>query len=163
MESPAIRLRPYRPSDWSSFLSLEIETIAGSISPDELDIEALRIRWPTVLRERYGWVDSGPTAHASEVVVLETEDGQYGGHVWVADHEDLLSGRMRCWIVTIAVVADHRGLGWGRALMQAAIALARARGRDSVGLSVSRSNLPAWKLYERIGFREQRSTLILHL
>jgi ribosomal protein S18 acetylase RimI-like enzyme len=160
---PRILIRPYNHKDWDSFLTLDIQTIAASMRPDELDEEALKERWPKVLRERFGWCNTGPTGKDDKVVVLETECGQYGGHIWVADNEDIFTGRLRFWVVSIAVVEAYRGLGFGWALMQHAIQIARSRGRDSIEVSVVRSNHYACSFYNRVGFREKRATLILNL
>ncbi len=156
-------MRPYRSEDWGPFLSLEIETISASLPPEELDIESLRMRWPEVLRSKYEWSDSGPKANRGQVTVIETLNNDYGGHLWVADHEDLFTGVVRCWIVTLAITPLYRGQGLGSRLMQHATSIARARGAKSVGLNVSKSNKEAKSLYSTFGFSEARSTMMLNL
>lgn len=49
----------------------------------------------------------------------------------------------------------HRGAGSGRALMEAALALARRRGAWSVELATGEDDDAARKLYESLGFRNR--------
>lgn len=53
----------------------------------------------------------------------------------------------------IGVVADERGKGVGRALLDALLTRAREDGYRAVSLSVDRQN-PALRLYKRAGFRD---------
>jgi GNAT superfamily N-acetyltransferase len=55
--------------------------------------------------------------------------------------------------LAIGVVAEARGRGVGRALLDALLTEARQQGFRAVGLSVDRRN-PALRLYERHGFRD---------
>jgi ribosomal protein S18 acetylase RimI-like enzyme len=59
----------------------------------------------------------------------------------------------------IALMPGHRGLGFGRALLQAALDAARAHGYRQVSLTVHPQN-PAIALYESCGFvkRDLRNT-----
>lgn len=52
----------------------------------------------------------------------------------------------------IAVMPGHQGKGYGRLLMQAALAAAKAKGIAQVSLTVHEKN-PARRLYEQCGFR----------
>jgi ribosomal-protein-alanine N-acetyltransferase len=56
-------------------------------------------------------------------------------------------------LLTMAVRADRRRRGAGRALMGRAIDVARERGAHSLFLEVGADNPAALALYERIGFR----------
>lgn len=59
------------------------------------------------------------------------------------------------WVVSLGVHPEHRGRGLGEALLRHAFARLRARGVNTVGLSVSARTTPsAWRLYERVGMRE---------
>lgn len=57
-------------------------------------------------------------------------------------------------LLTIAVQADRRGQGLGRALLDAVIAQARQRGVHNLFLEVSTDNAPARSLYAQAGFTE---------
>jgi ribosomal-protein-alanine N-acetyltransferase len=81
------------------------------------------------------------------------------GRLWVARDRDLV-GYCVAWIVvgelgihSIASHPDHRRAGIGRALLDHAIAAARAEGCTLATLEVRRGNLPAIWLYERAGFQ----------
>jgi ribosomal protein S18 acetylase RimI-like enzyme len=72
------------------------------------------------------------------------------GFVAVASQGPLLD------VTALAVDPAHRGAGLGRALLSAAIDLARARGHDGVSLHVSTANPVARALYESAGFEVAR-------
>jgi ribosomal protein S18 acetylase RimI-like enzyme len=60
------------------------------------------------------------------------------------------------WIAGVGVTPAHRGTGVGRALMEAAVEEARARGVRDLWLEVLVQNEPAIRLYERLGFEHVR-------
>ena len=60
----------------------------------------------------------------------------------------------------IAVEAEHRGRGIGRALLEALQNAARERGHRALSLSVQPDN-PARRLYERAGFTPVDATTML--
>jgi RimJ/RimL family protein N-acetyltransferase len=62
----------------------------------------------------------------------------------------------------IALEAEHRGKGYGKALMQAALRAAWAHGYERVSLTVHPEN-PAIALYEGCGFRKQGVRSTYHL
>jgi ribosomal protein S18 acetylase RimI-like enzyme len=66
--------------------------------------------------------------------------------------------RLECYVAELYVVPDRRGKGLGRALMEGALALARARGADHVDLNTADSDLAARALYESLAFdRHERA------
>ncbi len=54
--------------------------------------------------------------------------------------------------IGLAVDADHRGRGIGKALMVALVELGRAAGLRALSISVEDGNVPARRLYESLGF-----------
>ena len=64
----------------------------------------------------------------------------------------LWSPKLECYLAELYVVPQHRGHGLGRALMDAAIALARERGADYMDLGTSEDDTAARALYESLGF-----------
>ena len=59
---------------------------------------------------------------------------------------------LECYLAELYVVADHRGHGLGRALMEASIELARHEGADYMDLGTSEDDVAARALYESLGF-----------
>ena len=57
-----------------------------------------------------------------------------------------------CYLAELYVVPQSRGHGLGRALMQGAIEVARARGADHMDLGTSEDDVAARSLYESLGF-----------
>jgi ribosomal protein S18 acetylase RimI-like enzyme len=62
------------------------------------------------------------------------------------------TGALECYVAELYIVPDRRGRGLGRALMQAAMALARSRGADHMDLGTGEQDTLARALYESLGF-----------
>jgi ribosomal protein S18 acetylase RimI-like enzyme len=62
------------------------------------------------------------------------------------------SQALECYLAELYVVPDRRGHGLGRALMEAAIELARAEGANYMDLGTSEDDVAARALYESLGF-----------
>jgi len=62
------------------------------------------------------------------------------------------SAALECYLVELYVVPALRGRGLGRALMRAAIELARERGADRIELGSEETDVAARALYESLGF-----------
>ena len=58
------------------------------------------------------------------------------------------------WLLAVYLHPDARGQGAGAALLNAAMASARAKGATRVALWVNGKNGPARRMYERLGFVE---------
>ena len=59
---------------------------------------------------------------------------------------------LECYLAELYVVPDQRGQGLGRAMMEAAIELARAEGADHMDLGTGEDDVAARALYESLGF-----------
>jgi GNAT superfamily N-acetyltransferase len=59
---------------------------------------------------------------------------------------------LECYLAELYVVPDKRGQGLGRALMEAAIELAREQGADGMDLGTGEHDSAARALYESLGF-----------
>jgi ribosomal protein S18 acetylase RimI-like enzyme len=59
---------------------------------------------------------------------------------------------LECYLAELYVVPNRRGQGLGRALMEAAIELARREGADYMELGTSEADVAARGLYESLGF-----------
>jgi GNAT superfamily N-acetyltransferase len=62
------------------------------------------------------------------------------------------SQALECFLAELYVVPARRGQGLGRALMEAAIELARTRGADYMDLGTGDDDVAARALYESLGF-----------
>jgi ribosomal protein S18 acetylase RimI-like enzyme len=62
------------------------------------------------------------------------------------------SPALECYLAELYVVPPHRGRGLGRALMNAAMDLARRDGADYMDLGTSEADVAARALYESLGF-----------
>jgi ribosomal protein S18 acetylase RimI-like enzyme len=59
---------------------------------------------------------------------------------------------LECYLAELYVVPGRRRRGLGRALLQAAMTVARSRGADHMDLGTSDSDVAARALYESLGF-----------
>ena len=64
----------------------------------------------------------------------------------------LWSAGLECYLAELYVVPDRRGRGIGRALMNAALEVARAEGADHMDLGTGADDTAARALYESLGF-----------
>jgi len=64
----------------------------------------------------------------------------------------LWSEALECYLAELYVAPARRGHGLGRALMNAAIELARAEGADYMDLGTAETDVAARALYESLGF-----------
>jgi lactoylglutathione lyase len=79
------------------------------------------------------------------LVAVEGED--------VIGHLQLIDGPEETEIRNMAVVAARRGRGVGRALVEAAVGLARERGRARVAVATAATDAGNLRFYQRTGFR----------
>jgi ribosomal-protein-alanine N-acetyltransferase len=95
----------------------------------------------------------------SEGIFKDCLEAGYNG--WVIEAKGIIEGYIlsyvrskECHILNICVRTISRKKGWGRRLMEHAIADARENNADVVFLEVRVSNDPAIHLYRKIGFNE---------
>lgn len=78
-------------------------------------------------------------------------DGAVVGHVWVARRE-VPDGDDLGYVFDVEVREEHRGHGYGRALMHLAEDITLDAGCGLLGLHVFASNTPALRLYGSLGY-----------
>ena len=88
-------------------------------------------------------------------LLLATEDGRIHGMLTLAVFR--IPTGVRAWVEDVVVAESSRGKGTGKALLDAAIRLARERGAKTVDLTSRPSREAANRLYRKAGF-EQRET-----
>ncbi len=96
---------------------------------------------PASRRQGHSW-DVHRIADAEEIGPV--------GYAWLALEGPNASS---AWIYDIAIDEEHRGKGYGRALLNGLEQVAREHGHESIGLNVSAGNDYARRLYERAGFQ----------
>lgn len=82
------------------------------------------------------------------LIVLRVEGASVAGYCSYRVVADELQ------IANVAVRPEHRGKGYGRALVAAAVAHGREAGASTAILEVRRSNQPAQRLYLSLGFAQ---------
>ena len=86
-----------------------------------------------------------------ETAVLLIGDGPDGLAV-LRFRPSIWTDKLECYLAELYVVPDRRGQGLGRALMEAAIGLARQEGADHMDLGTGEDDVAARALYESLGF-----------
>ena len=119
--------------------------------------------WPVAIREH-----AGPRAGLRPLFELAEDSAQEldayldAGRVLVADDGDLIVGHLQLTdaadarvaeIKSMAVEEALQGRGIGRALVAAAIALARDEGRATLVVATATADIGNLRFYQRCGFR----------
>jgi ribosomal protein S18 acetylase RimI-like enzyme len=86
-----------------------------------------------------------------DTLVLLAGDGPEGVAV-LRLRAGLWSDALEAYLAELYVVGERRGHGLGRALLEAAMAAARAAGADRIELGTSEDDVAARALYEAAGF-----------
>lgn len=127
-------LRSARPEDYPAFVRLFPELAVDDPVPD-------RGRW---------------TREMAPGTVI-AEDGDVVGYAWFQALEG--SGYVR----QVVVAPDARGIGLGRQLLEDVASRLRADGATAWRLNVKPDNVPAIRLYERLGMRRQYASSAIRL
>lgn len=89
-------------------------------------------------------VDKNPDSQPASIACL-----------WIGTAIDQITGWQYPHVFLLYVSPEHRRQGIGSALMRHAETWARARGDRQMGLQVFQHNLPALRLYEKLGYQTQ--------
>jgi ribosomal protein S18 acetylase RimI-like enzyme len=151
-------LRPYAEKDWPDFLQLDLETAIDALGESsEEERRKLRERWPQKLAAQ-GFTPERFAVAGAQLLVLESEQREYLGHLWLTEVHDA-SGKRILEVTTMGIRRDARGQGLGRLLMQRAEAEARERRIEDIELSVAGNNRRARDLYRDLGYETVRRTM----
>ena len=99
-------------------------------------------------------------------IAESAEPGRVGervGLLWLALRRSPDGSLASAWIYDIEVDAEHRGGGYGRALLAAAEEELRHRGAPAVGLNVFGHNEVALRLYASSGYRVTSQQMLKEL
>jgi ribosomal protein S18 acetylase RimI-like enzyme len=142
-----IRLRPMTEAEFSSFRVRLIRDYAadhvraGHWAADRAEVQSAE--------QVDGLLPEGLATPDMLLFSAETADGSPLGIAWVA------LGKPRpgdAWLYDIEINPEHRGKGYGRALLQAAERESAKRGAKAIGLNVFGVNTTARSLYESAGY-----------
>jgi ribosomal protein S18 acetylase RimI-like enzyme len=151
-------LRPYAEKDWPHFLQLDLETAIDALGESsEAERRSLRERWPKKLAAQ-GFTPQRFAVPRAKLLVLESEQSEYLGHLWLTEEQDA-SGKRILEVTTMGIRRESRGQGFGRLLMQRAEADARELGIEDIELSVAGNNRRARDLYRDLGYETVRRTM----
>jgi GNAT superfamily N-acetyltransferase len=131
------------------------EPVRRGTAADAADIGRLLHDFNT----EYDEITPGPDALAERIaqlidadaVVLLVGDGPDGLAV-LRFRPSIWTAGLECYLAELYVVPQLRGQGRGRALMEAAIQLARDEGADHMDLGTGHDDVAARSLYESLGF-----------
>jgi ribosomal protein S18 acetylase RimI-like enzyme len=152
------RLRTYAEKDWPQFLQLDLETAIDALGEStEDERRRLRALWPEKLA-RQGFTPDRFAVPGAQLLVLESEQGGYLGHLWLTETRDAMGKRI-LEVTTMGIVREARGQKLGRLLMQRAESEARERGIEDIELSVAGNNRRARDLYRDLGYETVRRTM----
>ncbi|HUD69019.1 MAG TPA: GNAT family N-acetyltransferase [Acidimicrobiales bacterium] len=102
-------------------------------------------------------LESIVTSPATTMLVARDDDRAIVGMLTLALFR--LPSAVRAWIEDVVVDESARRLGAGRALVEAALALAVDAGAGTVDLTSRPSRESARRLYETMGFEERTTTV----
>ncbi|MFD8964715.1 GNAT family N-acetyltransferase [Streptomyces sp. NPDC059568] len=140
--------RPMNESEYAAWEAQAVENYAQSWIDRGTPPEQARAKSEASHREL---LPDGLATPGAALHVL-VHDGSAVGHIWVASRE-VRAGRPGSYVYDVAVQADLRGKGYGRALMLHAERIALEAGSELLGLHVFAGNTPAIRLYESLGYR----------
>ena len=108
--------------------------------------------------EKLAGLAAQAAGNGAQLLVLESEQEEYLGHLWLTETRDA-SGKRILEVTTMGIVRGARGEGLGRLLMQKAETEARERGIGDIELSVAGNNRRARDLYRDLGYETVRRTM----
>ena len=104
-----------------------------------------------------------PEPGAGVLIRAEAPSGELAGFVWGVLSEHEITGEEIVELVQIAVVAEFRGLGLGRALLEEFVAAAERRGAARVSVRLEGRHMVLGSLLEQEGFKAVSQTMQLDL
>lgn len=144
-QSMPTTVRAFMASEWPLYRSLRLQALQQS--PDAFgstwveEAACADAAWQARLQ---AGLDAG-----TQLPLLALAAERPAGLCWAK--QDTGDAR-RVHLFQMWVAPEHRGLGLGRLLLQAAVHWASARGAHSLCLGVTRGDTAAWRLYRAAGF-----------
>ncbi len=154
MTAPALELRPATEADLPALVALLADDPLG----------ARRERRGGEVSEAYHEAFRSIDADPNHVLLVADVDEIVVGLLQLSFLPHLTyQGGWRAQIEGVRVAREHRSLGIGRRMIEAAVDRARARGCHLVQLTTDRRRPEALKFYRSLGFEASHDGLKLHL
>ena len=148
---PAVLIRPAAPGDLKAIGRLGAHLVRAhhDFDPDRFIAATPRTQ------QGYGSFLGTQLSEPSIIILVAERDGEVVGYTYAgAEGTDYMSLRGPAGVLyDIVVDPAHRGLGVGRALLDATLAALEAKGVPRVLLSTAERNESAQRLFARAGFR----------
>jgi ribosomal protein S18 acetylase RimI-like enzyme len=147
--------------DWPFIYELSKKVIPDSISPwrHQSMEETIKFRDKNLIG-LWKWIQQTN----SQVFIAEKTEGKnllkLGYLILCPETIEELTGLSQAWIMDIAVIPIYRNSGAATALLDAAEKYCRESRIDYLGLAVSSHNFNALRLYEKLGFAEERKLMV---
>jgi GNAT superfamily N-acetyltransferase len=140
-----IRLRPMTAAEFGAFRARCVRDYAAAhVRAGDWDPDAAE---ESAAREMDGMLPGGVATPGVLLLVAENAGAGAVGAAWVA------LDRVTAWLVEIDIHPEHRGKGYGRALLAAVERESARRGATALGLNVFGPNAAARRLYETSGYQ----------
>ena len=152
--TPVLTLRPMTEADYAAYVPRATEAYAAEVARNNLVNEE-----EGLARSRRSFETELPDGiHTPDQRLLIAEDaaGEPVGYLWLARKPETDT----VFIYDIEVVAERRGQGFGRRLMELVEVESRAMGLSRIELNVHADNEVARSLYESAGYREMRRQMV---
>ena len=147
-----IRMRRAKKTDLPTIWKATLQTVWDDTPADErsrLD----RAAWERHFRKKIEpYVDGG----RAEAWIAEDASGGFLGYLLLGPGGGFLTPEEYGYVYDVWVAPAHRRRGVGRYLVLWATDWARQRGYRKLKLEVAETNAQARKIYEELGFREER-------
>lgn len=153
-----MRIREGDVRDWPFLYSLGKEVIPVSVSPwrEQSMDDTLRYRERN-LKGFWTWIQQTD----SKVFIAENDQKEPVGYlVLYPTSREELTGVLQGWIMDLAVLPNSRKQGIGERLLEKAVSYCQDNGILYLGLAVSTHNVQALRLYEKMGFIEERKLMV---
>ncbi len=152
--TPVVTLRPMTEADYAAYLPRATEAYAAEVARNNLvsEDEGLARSQRSFETE----LPDGIHTPDQRLFIAEDAEGELVGYLWLARKPETDT----VFIYDIEVVAERRGEGFGRRLMELVEVEGRAMGMSRIELNVHADNEVARSLYESAGYREMRRQMV---
>jgi ribosomal protein S18 acetylase RimI-like enzyme len=152
--SPVVTLRPMTEAEYEAYVPHATETYALDLARNNLVSE--EEGWARSRRSFDTELPDGIHTPDQRLLIAEDAEGRVVGYLWLARKAETDT----LFIYDIEVVAERRGEGFGRSLMEHVEVEGRAMGLGRIELNVHADNEVARSLYESAGYREMRRQMV---